>query len=155
LSLEHQFSSPYTPLQNGVVERKNRTLCEMARTMLDEHRTSRRFSIPQSIQEKKPIMSWCTVAHPRWVTSMCLVASALSLRKVLTVNSCIKVRLDLQADKSSVIVKGPFFPRVVNPRHRIRGTNVWHKTWSSKAKKHQSSRGETLMHLIQEHQKPI
>jgi hypothetical protein len=29
--------------QNGVVERKNRTLCEMARTMLDEHRTPRRF----------------------------------------------------------------------------------------------------------------
>jgi hypothetical protein len=30
---------------------------------------------------------------------------------VLTVNSCIKVRLDLQADKSPVIVKGPFFPQ--------------------------------------------
>jgi hypothetical protein len=29
---------------------------------------------------------------------------------VLTVNSCIKVRLDLQADKSPVVVKGPFFP---------------------------------------------
>jgi transposase InsO family protein len=43
LGLEHQFSSPYTPPQNGVVERKNRTLCEMARTMLDEHRTPRRF----------------------------------------------------------------------------------------------------------------
>jgi hypothetical protein len=35
--------SLYTPPQNGVVERKSRTLCEMARTMLDEHRTSRRF----------------------------------------------------------------------------------------------------------------
>jgi hypothetical protein len=29
--------SPYTPPQNGVVERKNKTLCEMARMMLDEH----------------------------------------------------------------------------------------------------------------------
>jgi hypothetical protein len=29
--------------QNGVVERKNRILCEMARMMLDEHRTPRRF----------------------------------------------------------------------------------------------------------------
>jgi hypothetical protein len=28
---------------SGVAERKNRTLCEMARTMLDEHRTPRRF----------------------------------------------------------------------------------------------------------------
>jgi transposase InsO family protein len=43
LGLEHQFSSPYTPPQNGVVERKSRTLCEMARTMLDEHRTLRRL----------------------------------------------------------------------------------------------------------------
>jgi hypothetical protein len=29
---------------------------------------------------------------------------------VLTVDYHIKVRLDLQADKSSVVVKGPFFP---------------------------------------------
>lgn len=43
LGLEHQFSSPYVPPQNGVVERKNRTLCEMARTMLDEHRTPRKY----------------------------------------------------------------------------------------------------------------
>jgi transposase InsO family protein len=43
LGLQHRFSSPYTPPQNGVVERKNRTLCEMARIMLDEHRTPRRF----------------------------------------------------------------------------------------------------------------
>ena len=41
--LEHQFSSPYVPQQNGVVERKNRTLVEMARTMLDEHRTPRKY----------------------------------------------------------------------------------------------------------------
>jgi transposase InsO family protein len=41
--LEHQFSSPYVPQQNDVVERKNRTLVEMARTMLNEHRTPRRY----------------------------------------------------------------------------------------------------------------
>ena len=41
--LEHQYSSPYTPQQNGVVERKNRTLVEMARTMLDEHRTPHKY----------------------------------------------------------------------------------------------------------------
>ncbi|WVZ58252.1 hypothetical protein U9M48_008538 [Paspalum notatum var. saurae] len=43
LGLEHQVSSPYTPPQNGVVECKNCTLIEKARTMLDEHRTPRRF----------------------------------------------------------------------------------------------------------------
>nr|GEU32351.1 retrovirus-related Pol polyprotein from transposon TNT 1-94 [Tanacetum cinerariifolium] len=32
--ISHNFSSPYTPEQNGVTERKNRTLIEAARTML-------------------------------------------------------------------------------------------------------------------------
>ena len=32
--ISHNFSAPRTPQQNGVVERKNRTLEEMARTML-------------------------------------------------------------------------------------------------------------------------
>jgi transposase InsO family protein len=41
--INHEFSSPYTPQQNGVVERKNRTLLDMARTMLDEYKTSDRF----------------------------------------------------------------------------------------------------------------
>jgi transposase InsO family protein len=43
LGLEHQFSSPYVPQQNSVVERKNWTLVEMARTMLNEHRIPRRY----------------------------------------------------------------------------------------------------------------
>jgi transposase InsO family protein len=38
--IEHEFSVPYTPQQNGVAERKNRTLIEMARTMLHEYKTS-------------------------------------------------------------------------------------------------------------------
>jgi transposase InsO family protein len=37
--IKHEFSAPYTPQQNGVIERKNRTLIEMARTMLDEYKT--------------------------------------------------------------------------------------------------------------------
>ena len=41
--IKHEFSSPYAPQQNGVVERKNRTLIEMARTLLDEYKTSPRF----------------------------------------------------------------------------------------------------------------
>ena len=34
--ITHQFSAPGTPQQNGVVERKNRTLIEAGRTMLEE-----------------------------------------------------------------------------------------------------------------------
>ena len=45
LGITHELSAPYTPQQNGVVERKNRTLVEMARTMLDEYKTPHRFWI--------------------------------------------------------------------------------------------------------------
>jgi hypothetical protein len=41
--INHEFSSPYTAQQNGVVERNNRTLLDMARTMLDEYKTPDRF----------------------------------------------------------------------------------------------------------------
>lgn len=38
--IQHQKTSPYTPEQNGVAERMNRTLIEMARTMLLSRRVS-------------------------------------------------------------------------------------------------------------------
>jgi transposase InsO family protein len=41
--VDQQFSAPRVPQQNGVVERKNLTLIEMARMMLSEHRTPKRF----------------------------------------------------------------------------------------------------------------
>jgi hypothetical protein len=41
--IDQQFSAPRIPQQNGVVQRKNRTPVEMARTMLNERRISRRF----------------------------------------------------------------------------------------------------------------
>jgi transposase InsO family protein len=42
-SIKHEFFAPYTPQQNGVTERKNRTPIEMARTMLDKYKTSDQF----------------------------------------------------------------------------------------------------------------
>jgi hypothetical protein len=45
--IKHEFSSSYTPQQNGVVERKNRTLLDMVRTMLDEYKTSDRFWVEE------------------------------------------------------------------------------------------------------------
>jgi transposase InsO family protein len=41
--IDQQFSVSRVPQQNGVVKQTNRTLVEMSRTMLDEHRTPRRF----------------------------------------------------------------------------------------------------------------
>jgi hypothetical protein len=76
--------------------------------------------------------STCTIlmmssSRPRWRFSVHEVQ--------LTVYIRIKLHMDLQADKSPVVVKGPFFPRVVNPRYRIRGTMCNARIQSSKARK--------------------
>jgi transposase InsO family protein len=39
----HQFLAKYTPQSNGLVERKNRTLIDMERSMLSEHNVSHLF----------------------------------------------------------------------------------------------------------------
>src|ERR1044072_1667541 len=41
--ISHDFSCPRTPQQNGVLERKNRTLQEMARTMIQETDLAKHF----------------------------------------------------------------------------------------------------------------
>jgi transposase InsO family protein len=41
--IKHEFFAPYTPQQNGVVERKNRMLIDMERMMLGEYKTPERF----------------------------------------------------------------------------------------------------------------
>lgn len=43
MGIKHQLTVPYTPEQNGVVERANRTIVEMARTMLAEKNLSWRL----------------------------------------------------------------------------------------------------------------
>jgi hypothetical protein len=37
--IKHELSAPYTPQQNDIIERKNRTLIEVARIMLDEYKS--------------------------------------------------------------------------------------------------------------------
>jgi transposase InsO family protein len=90
LGLKHQFSSLYVPQQNGIVERKNQTLVEMARTMLDEHRPPMRFwaqaiNTPCHVSNRiflrvfltKLIMSYDLDGRPRSVISGYLAADAL------------------------------------------------------------------------------
>jgi transposase InsO family protein len=43
IGIKNEVSATYTPQQNGVVERKNRTLINLARTMIDEYNTLERF----------------------------------------------------------------------------------------------------------------
>jgi hypothetical protein len=62
--IHHQYSSPYTPQQNGVAERKNRTLIDMARTMLAEF--------------KYPYNFWAEAIH-----IACHTSNRLYLRKGL------------------------------------------------------------------------
>jgi hypothetical protein len=62
--IDQQFSAPRVAQQNGVMERKNRTLVEMARTMLDEHMTPRRF--------------WANV-----ISTACYISNQIFLRSIL------------------------------------------------------------------------
>ena len=41
--IKHNFSAPYTPQQNGVAERKNRVIQEMARSLLNESGVAQYF----------------------------------------------------------------------------------------------------------------
>ena len=41
--IQHQYSAAYTPRLNGVAERKNRTLIDMARTMMAEFKSPYNF----------------------------------------------------------------------------------------------------------------
>ncbi|KAK1618388.1 hypothetical protein QYE76_023905 [Lolium multiflorum] len=41
--IRHQYSAAYTPQQNGVAERKNRTLMDMARSMMAEYKSRYKF----------------------------------------------------------------------------------------------------------------
>ncbi|XP_073354653.1 uncharacterized protein [Aegilops tauschii subsp. strangulata] len=41
--IKHQYSTPYTPQQNGVAERKNRTLMDATRTMMAEFKSPYNF----------------------------------------------------------------------------------------------------------------
>jgi hypothetical protein len=73
---------------------------------------------------------WLILTTFGWAI-LCKMSQIMACWRLIVIS---KFVYDLQADKSLVVVKGPFFPRVVNPRYRIRGTNVWRKSWSSKAK---------------------
>ncbi|KAK0577488.1 hypothetical protein LWI29_033847 [Acer saccharum] len=57
LGISHEFSAPRTPQQNGVVERKNRVLQEMARVMLNSKPGTKQTSY-ELWKGKKPNMSY-------------------------------------------------------------------------------------------------
>jgi transposase InsO family protein len=67
--IKHKFSTSYTPQQNGVTERKNHTLIEMARTIVDEYKTSDRF--------------WTET-----INTVCHATNHLYLHKLLKKTSC-------------------------------------------------------------------
>jgi transposase InsO family protein len=52
--IKHEFSAPYTPQQNGVVEKKNRTLIDMARTRIQDARVVLVESCEHSLPRYKP-----------------------------------------------------------------------------------------------------
>ena len=62
--ISHNFSTPRTPQQNGVVERKNRSLVELARTMLSDSNLPKYF--------------WADA-----VSTTCFVSNRVNIRPIL------------------------------------------------------------------------
>ena len=62
--ISHNFSAPRTPQQNGVVERKNRSLVELARTMLSDSNIPKYF--------------WADA-----VSTTCFVSNRVNIRPIL------------------------------------------------------------------------
>ena len=62
--VSHNFSCPRTPQQNGVVERKNKTLQEMARTILSDSNIEKYF--------------WAEA-----INTSCYILNRISIRKIL------------------------------------------------------------------------
>src|ERR1044071_32737 len=69
--IHHEFTAPYTPQQNGVAERKNRTLIEAARTMLAD--------------SNLPVIFWNEAVH----------CACYTLNRVLTVKKLGKTSYEL------------------------------------------------------------
>jgi hypothetical protein len=97
IGIKHEVSATYTPQQNGVVERKNRTLITLARTMIDEYNTPERFwakavntacytsnrLFPHQLLEKTPY----ELLNGKSQTSLsfrCLDANVTSTRNAIT-----------------------------------------------------------------------
>jgi transposase InsO family protein len=60
--IKHQFSIKYTPQSNGLVERKNRALIDMARSMLSEYNVS--YSFWANAINMACYYSNCLYCHP-------------------------------------------------------------------------------------------
>jgi transposase InsO family protein len=93
VGIKHDVSATYTPQQNGVLERKNRTLITLAGTMLDEYNTpqdlwaeaintacyaSNRLFLKSFLA--RPLMSYSMGRRRTSHSSGCLVANATSTR---------------------------------------------------------------------------
>ena len=92
VGIKHEVSAIYTPQQNGVLERKNRTLITLARTMLDEYNTPKLYgrklstlhAMHQTAYSFKSSLSRhlmnCSMGRSRTSPLGCLVANATSTR---------------------------------------------------------------------------
>jgi transposase InsO family protein len=97
IGIKHEVSTTYTPQQNGVIEKRNRTLITLARTMIDEYNTPERFwaeavntpcyasnmLFPHQLLEKTPyvLLNGKSQMSP---SSGCLDANATSTRNTIT-----------------------------------------------------------------------
>jgi hypothetical protein len=131
--IKHEFSAHYTPQQNGVAERKNKTLIEMARTMLDKYKTfdqlwsrrSTRHVMPQTVSiftsfSRRHHMSSLPVINQKSLILEFLKVSDMFFKRYLSLlNLFLKYMKDFCLDMTQTHVRIVFSTRtpiVLKPR---------------------------------------
>ncbi|KAI5323581.1 hypothetical protein L3X38_032653 [Prunus dulcis] len=132
--IQRQFSMAYTPQQNGVVERKNRTVVEMAKAMLYEKELTYYLWAEavhtavyilnrcptKALRNKTPFEAYSTrkpgVAHLKWFGSVCFVHKLAEGRQKLDAKSTKGVFVGYATCEKGYIVFDPITRKLLLSR---------------------------------------
>ncbi|GJS27382.1 retrovirus-related pol polyprotein from transposon TNT 1-94 [Tanacetum coccineum] len=124
--ISQNFSSPYTPEQNGIVERNNRTLIEAARTMLNRLVLSKHFWT--EVYQVNSEFSYYIIPHGRSLTEL---TQQNHIPEVIAQNEQVNPHTeDVEGPPDPINIKGTQEQNIheektiIKPLKRLQGTTL-------------------------------